>query len=106
MKKLVKWLREIEHNANDLYLNAANVFSGDSQFKAFLEHIAEDEAWHYHVMGSAAEYFSSTPAPVPAISVDKETKEKVINMFSDVREKLEKKSMHKEEFIEKISKYL
>lgn len=102
MKKLVKWLREIEHNANDLYLNAANVFSGDSQFKAFLEHIAEDEAWHYHVMGSAAEYFSSTPPPVPVISVDKETSDKVINFFSDMRERLEKETISKEEFIEKI----
>jgi len=102
MKKLVKWLREIEHNANDLYLNAANVFSGDSQFKAFLEHIAEDEAWHYHVMGSAAEYFSSTPPPVSVISVDKETSDKVINFFSDMRERLEKETISKEEFIEKI----
>ena len=102
MKKLVKWLREIEHNANDLYLNAANVFSGDSQFKAFLEHIAEDEAWHYHVMGSAAEYFSSTPPPVPVISVDKETSDKVINFFSDMRERLKKETISKEEFIEKI----
>ena len=102
MKKLVKWLREIEHNANDLYLNAANVFSGDSQFKAFLEHIAEDEAWHYHVMGSAAEYFSSTPPPVPVISVDKKTSDKVINFFSDMRERLKKETISKEEFIEKI----
>lgn len=103
MKKLTRWLREIEHLAYDIYFQASTLYADDPEFKAFLEHNAEEEAWHYHVMGSAAEYFSSTPAPVPAISVDKETKEKVINMFSDVREKLEKKSMHKEEFIEKIA---
>ena len=39
---------------------------------------------------------------MPAISVDKETKDKVINMFSDIREMLEKKTISKEEFIEKI----
>jgi len=102
MKKLVKWLREIEHNANDLYLNAANVYADDPQLKAFLEHIAEDEAWHYHVMGSAAEFFNSTPPPVPVISVDKETSDKIINFFSDIRERLEKKTISKEEFIEKM----
>jgi len=102
MKKLVRWLREVEHIANDMYLNAATVYADDPQFKAFLEHIAEDEAWHYHVMGSAAEYFNSTPPPVPVISVDKETSDKVINFISDINERLEKKTISKEEFIEKI----
>jgi len=102
MKKLVRWLREVEHIANDMYLNAATVYADDPQFKAFLEHIAEDEAWHYHVMGGAAEYFNSTPPPVPVISVDKETSDKVINFISDINERLEKKTISKEEFIEKI----
>jgi len=102
MKKLARWLREVEHIANDMYLNAATVYADDPQFKAFLEHIAEDEAWHYHVMGSAAEYFNSTSPPVPVISVDKETSDKVINFISDINERLEKKTISKEEFIEKI----
>jgi CheY-like chemotaxis protein len=102
MKKLVRWLREVEHKANDMYLKAATVYDDDPQFKAFLEHIAEDEAWHYHVMGSAAEYFNSTPPPIPVVSVDKDTSDKVINFFSDIGEQLEKKTISKEEFIEKI----
>lgn len=102
MKKLVRWLREVEHIANDMYLKAASVYADDPQFKEFLEHIAEDEAWHYHVMGSAAEYFNSASPPVPVISVDKETSDKVINLFSDIKEQLEKKTISKEEFIEKI----
>ena len=102
MKKLVRWLREVEHKANAMYLKAAAVYADDPQFNAFLEHIAEDEAWHYHVMGSAAEYFNSTPPPVPVISVDKETSDKVINFLSDINERLEKKTISKEEFIEKI----
>ena len=102
MKKLVRWLREVEHIANDMYLNAATVYADDPQFKAFLEHIAEDEAWYYHVMGSAAEYFNSTPPPVPVISVDKKTSDKVINFISDINERLEKKTISKAEFIEKI----
>lgn len=104
MKILIRWLREVEHLANEIYFQAAAVYADDSQFKAFLEHIAEDEAWHYHVMGSAAEFFSSTPAPVPAISVDKETSDRVMKYFSDIKERLDKKTISKEDFIEKIAK--
>ena len=102
MKELIRWERDFEHLAKDIYLHAATVYADDPQFKEFLERNAEDEAWHYHVMGSAAEYFNSTPPPVPVISVDKETSNKVINFFSDIRERLEKKTISKEEFIEKI----
>ena len=63
MKKLIMWLREIEQLAHEVYVEAAIVYDNDPQFKAFLENIAEDKAWHYHVMGSAAEYFNTTPAP-------------------------------------------
>ena len=103
MKELIRWLREIEHLANEIYLLAAAVYADDSQFRAFLEHNAEDEAWHYHVMGSAAEYFSSTPAPVPAVSMDKETSDEILKFFSGIREGLEKNTISKEEFIEKMA---
>jgi CheY-like chemotaxis protein len=104
MKKLVRWLREVEHLAYEVYFQAATVYADDPQFKSFLEQIAEEEAWHYHVMGSAAEYFNTTTAPVPAISVDKETSDRVMKYFSDIRERLEKLTISKEEFIEKIVK--
>jgi CheY-like chemotaxis protein len=102
MKKLIRWLREVEHLANEVYSQAATVYADDPQFKEFFEQNAEDEAWHYHVMGSAAEYFSSTPAPVPAISVDKETSDRIMQYFSDIKERLDKKTIPKEELIEKI----
>ena len=104
MKKLVRWLREVEHLAHEVYFEAATVYTDDPQFKAFLEDIAEDEAWHYHVMESAAEYFDTTPPPVPAISVDKETNDTVMKYFSDIREGLNKKKMSKDELIERIVK--
>jgi rubrerythrin len=44
MKKLIRWLRDVEHLAYEIYFQAAAVFADDSQFKTFLEHIAEDEA--------------------------------------------------------------
>jgi CheY-like chemotaxis protein len=104
MKKLIRWLREVEQLAHEVYVEAAAVYTDDPQFKAFLEDIAEDETWHYHVMGSAAEYFNTTPPPVPVISVDKETNDTVMKYFSDIREGLNKKKMLKDELIERIVK--
>lgn len=103
MKKLIRWLREIEHLANEIYMQAAIVYADDPPFKAFLERNAEDEAWHYHVMGSAAEYFYSTPAPVPAVSMDEKTSREIRKYFSDTKERLKDKTISKEEFIEKIA---
>ncbi|RZB33316.1 MAG: hypothetical protein SRB2_04084 [Desulfobacteraceae bacterium Eth-SRB2] len=102
MKKLIRWLREVEHLASEIYSQAARVYVDDPQFKEFFEQNAEDEAWHYHVMGSAAEYFSSTPAPVSAISVDKETSDRIMQYLYDIKERLDKKTIPKEELIEKI----
>ncbi len=81
MIDITKWLREIEYLSNKVYLQAASIFADDPKLKMFLEDIAEEEAWHYHVMGSAKEYLASIPALVPAISVDKETNNKIIGCF-------------------------
>jgi len=75
MKKIIKWLREIEHLAGEMYQQAISIYS-DDVFLKFLEHNAEDEAWHYHVMGSAALFGDSEPDFTPAISIDQETKNK------------------------------
>ena len=102
MNHLIRWLREVEHLANEIYFQAAVVFADDPRFKKFFEQNAEDEAWHYHVMGSAAEYFGSNTAPVPAVSVDKETRDKVMDFFIDLKKRLGNKTISKEEFVEKI----
>lgn len=78
MKEIINWLREIEHLAGEMYQQAASIYSSDDDLKKFLEHNAEDESWHYHVMGSAALFLASEPEYVPAISVDKETRAKFL----------------------------
>lgn len=102
MKKLIKWVGEVEQLAAHTYLQAAAVFVDDPQFKSFFEKTAKEEALHYNVMQRAEEYFSSSEAPVPAISIDKETIDRIKNSFSDIRKKLEKNSISKEELAEKI----
>ncbi len=102
MKKLIKWVGEIDQMAAQTYLQAAEVFADDPQFKSFFEKTAKEEALHYNIMQRAEKYFSSSEAPVPAISIDKETIHRIKNLFSDIRKKLEKNTILKEELAEKI----
>ncbi len=102
MKEIIKWLREIEHLANQVYLQAAAVYADDIKLKKFLDHTAEDEAWHYHVMGSAAEYISSIPEVIPAIYVDEQTSNKIIGLLNFIKFGIEQKSIGRDELIDKI----
>lgn len=102
MKDIIKWLREIEHLANQVYLEAAEVYVDDIKLKRFLNHIAEDEAWHYHVMGSAAEYISSIPDVIPVISIDEQTSNKIIGLFNYIKAGVEQKSIARGELVDKI----
>lgn len=102
MKKIINWLREIEHRASEIYLLAASIYSDDPVLKKFLEHTAEDESWHYHVMGSAAEYLTSAVDFIPAISIDQQTSNKIHRYFDDIQIGLEQKTLQRNELIEKI----
>lgn len=102
MKDIIRWLREIEHLANDVYSQAAILFSDDADFKIFLEHATEDEAWHYHVMSSAAEYMSTEPNTKPAIKIDKKTHGKIVKHFNEMRSGIERGTISKTEIINKI----
>ncbi len=77
MKDIVNWLRTVEHLASEMYQQAALIYSDDEEFKRFLELNAEDEAWHYHVMGSAALFLDSEPDISPAVFIDKDTNRKI-----------------------------
>jgi CheY-like chemotaxis protein len=103
MKDMVKWLREVEHLACEFYLRAATYFADDPRLNKFLMKTAEEESWHYHVMGSAAEYMLSMPDFVPAISIDKEMDDKIINFFADIKTGFENKTVSEKDLIEKIA---
>lgn len=102
MKEIIQWLREIEHRASEIYLQAAALYADDIVLKDFLERTAEDESWHYHVMGSAAEYLASTPDLIPAITIDKQTNDQIQNYFTEIKVGLEQKTLQRIELIEKI----
>ncbi len=102
MIEIVKWLRQVEHLASEAYSQGADVYLKDTTLHHFLKENAEDEAWHYHVMGSAAEYLSSVPHSNPAIKIDKHTREKIFNYLGEIQKGVEDKSLTREKLIELI----
>ena len=102
MKNIIEWLRKIEKMAGKVYLLGAEIYADDPEFKKFLEDAAEEEAWHYHVMGSAAEYLVSRPAPIPAISIYETTSGKILKYMSDMKDGLESNTISKDELVQKI----
>jgi len=102
MRELIDWLREIEGLASAAYRQAASLYTEDQDFRLFLEHLAEDEAWHYWVMGKAAEYLQAKPACIPAIAMDKITGDRIERYFADIKEGLEQQTLTRQGLVEKI----
>lgn len=102
MKNIIEWLREVELLACEVYEKAALAFSEDPELKRFLEQNARDEAWHYHVMGSAATHVDSIPEIIPAISVDSETGERIINLLLEIKTGIAQDTLTKEKLIVNI----
>ncbi len=55
MQEIVDWLVGIEELAGEVYGRASRQFQDDDKLSSFFNHLAEDEAWHFHVMGSASD---------------------------------------------------
>lgn len=102
MKDLIQWLRKVEHVAGEVYSYAASVYADDPNLSKFLLHTAEDEAWHYHVMGSAADFLLSDPSVDTAITIDNNTGKKIFGYFNDIKEGIEKRTLSRNELIKKI----
>jgi CheY-like chemotaxis protein len=78
LKEIMDWLRQVEQLACDVYQEASDYFSQDKPFSSFLSRLAEDESLHFHLMGSAAQYFHDTKEhPVSAITIDSSTRDHV-----------------------------
>ena len=59
MQELLDWLRGIEHLACNAYYQAATLPWEKDETVAWLKTIAEEEAWHFHVLGSAKTFLES-----------------------------------------------
>lgn len=102
MKELINWLKNIEHLASAAYGQAALAHSDDPEFSAFLARIAEDEAWHYSVMGQAQEFLASAGESIQAVAVDPATNERIQRYFEEMQTGLDQRTLSRQELIEKI----
>lgn len=97
MKEIIEWLIGIEQSAGDLYREAAACFAKDRKLAEFLRELAEDEAWHFHVMGSAAEFLRGRSRPMPAqVTLDDESLKTIRALFQQNLEQLAAGQLEKE----------
>lgn len=102
MNDVIDWLIDIEQLAGKTYNRASLYFSEDSDLKTFLEKIAEDEAWHFHIMGSAAENLKKLPVSDYAVSVDMETDKKIKKLFQELSDRMDAGTLTKEELFDSV----
>jgi CheY-like chemotaxis protein/rubrerythrin len=102
MNDFVYWLRDVEQTANHVYEHAALIFKNDRKLNKFFKGLAEDEAWHYHVMSSAVEFLRSSKDISFAISIDEEIDTKIKSYFSDIEANLNAETIDEVKLLEKI----
>jgi two-component system chemotaxis response regulator CheY len=99
MKEIVDWLIDMEEIAGNLYEAASKQFNDDHTLSTFLRHMAEDEGWHYHIMGSAAEYLRKEKDVKSELAIDSSIKEKIEAPFTRNYEMLLLGTLTKESMI-------
>jgi len=102
MKEIADWLISIEEIAGNLYDGASRQFADDHKLSAFLNHMAEDEGWHYHIMGSAAEYLRKEHDIKSELAFDSSIKERIESPFTRCYEMLSTGTLSKESLIDCI----
>ena len=78
LQEVIAWLRTVEDLACSVYFEAAGSDAASGELADFLRAVSEDEAFHYHLMGSAAELIRSQGMTLPsAVLVDSVTRERI-----------------------------
>jgi CheY-like chemotaxis protein len=97
------WLRGLEDLAHAVYKDAAESDVADGEFRAFLNRIAQDEAHHYHLMGSAAELIRRHGEPQPSmVLVDAEVKGRIEGPLRDLQTQLRRDRLTEQRILEAI----
>jgi len=105
MQEILIWLRSIELLASKLYLEAACSLDGDQKYSSFLSRLSEEESWHYHIIGSAAQYIQENNIrPRPAIQVDAALKREMEIPFHELSGMLANKKLTKKDLVDCIVK--
>ena len=104
MQDIIKWLKNLEQYAGNVYLKASEYFIRDKAFSKFLKRSAEDEAWHYHVMVSAADHFSKLDSHFSPITMGEDAKQRIESIFHEIEDKIEDRTLTKNEMLDLLIK--
>lgn len=100
---MITWLRDVEDLACSVYTAAEESGVASGTLPAFLKRLAEDEAWHYHLMGSAAELIrQQATSPASAVAVDSATKSLVEAPLHALYAKIKNKRVTEQDILEAI----
>ena len=105
MKDIAEWLVTIEEISGVLYREASETFRADEKFSRFLAHMAEDEAWHFHLIRSATESLREMEGVAAECSIllDEETRAKIKTPFEKNLEDLRNGRLTKDALVDCIA---
>jgi CheY-like chemotaxis protein len=105
MKAIINWLRTVEMLASNVYLEAAEQLNQDQEFSAFLSKMSDEEAWHFHIMGSAMTFLEETKiVPQAEITIDSDMKNKIELPFKELYESIKNKTITRKNVVDCIVK--
>lgn len=103
LKDIVDWLRTVEEFAYKLYSRSSEFFAPDKDLSRFLARLADDELWHYHLMGSASEFMAERSAPLDSsIDVDPEVVDHVEKPLRAAYDQLAEGTLTQRRIIESV----
>ncbi len=103
MKAILDWLRHVEDLAREFYAEAAERFSDDETFSAFLSQLADDEEHHADLIGKATALLDeSGNMPKSAIGLDDDMKARVLAPMSDSLAELREDGADKAAFLSRV----
>jgi CheY-like chemotaxis protein len=104
MQEIVDWLKTVEKLAYDLYKEASVHFSRDRAFSTFLNQLAQDEARHFHLMSSAADYLRNEEVLItPGITLSQVARDLVETPLRGCHHLLQKQTLSKKQMIQFIA---
>lgn len=105
MKTIINWLRTMEMLASNVYLEAAEQLAHDQEFSAFLSRMSDEEAWHFHIIGSAMTFLEETKEmPRAAVTIDADIKNELELPFMELYEAIKNKTLTKKGVVDCIVK--
>ena len=103
LQDVITWLRDVEDLACTVYSAAEESGVTSGTLPTFLKRLAEDEAWHYHLMGSAAELIrQQEESPASVVLVDPATRSRIEAPLHALYAKIKNKNVTENDILEAI----